>query len=314
MKIGSLDVGAIGLGAWQAGGGAWLVDWAELKRAYEYAFDHGVRFVDTAEVYGRGKSEEFVGELVKNRPEVVVATKVAGFHWGRVLKSAERSRRRLGRIDLLQLHWPPPVYVPLCRVVRELERAAAAGLAAEIGVSNFDAALMERALYCLKKYHIVSDQVVYNPLHRAAEGLIELGRRRGFVVISWSPLAKGALLKDTLGRDRARRLDPSVKRARTPEGRGVAAVVRKIAEARGASPAAVVLAWHVAKGAFPIPGVKNVRQAVEVVEAVGLRLSESEVREIDEKSSVFVNGAIWPSVFRYIPGFLQKLSFSIIKI
>lgn len=46
-------------------------------------------------------------------------------------------------------------------------------------MSNFDAALMERALYCLKKYHIVSDQVVYNPLHRAAEGLIELGRRRG---------------------------------------------------------------------------------------------------------------------------------------
>lgn len=98
------------------------------------------------------------------------------------------------------------------------------------------------------------------------------------MVISWSPLAKGALLKDTLGRDRARRLDPSVKRARTPEegGRGGGEEDRR---GEGASPAAVVLAWHVAKGAFPIPGVKNVRQAVEVVEAVGLRLSESEVRD-----------------------------------
>ena len=87
MKIGSLEVGRVGLGAWQAGGGAWLVDFSELKRAYEYALDNGINFIDTAEVYGNGRSEKFVGELVRNRPHVVVATKVAGFHWGRVLKA-----------------------------------------------------------------------------------------------------------------------------------------------------------------------------------------------------------------------------------
>jgi aryl-alcohol dehydrogenase-like predicted oxidoreductase len=119
VKIGSLEVGRVGLGAWQAGGGAWLVDFSELKKAYEYALDNGINFIDTAEVYGNGRSEEFVGELVRSRPHVVVATKVAGFHWGRVLKSAERSRRRLGRIDLLQLHWPPPFYVPICKVIRD---------------------------------------------------------------------------------------------------------------------------------------------------------------------------------------------------
>ncbi|MEZ0319770.1 MAG: aldo/keto reductase [Pyrobaculum sp.] len=314
MKIGPLDVGVVGVGAWQAGGGAWEVDFAELKRAYEFVFDNGVRFIDTAEVYGNGKSEEFVGGLVKSRPHVVVATKVAGFNWSRALKSAERSKKRLGRVDLIQLHWPPPFYVPLCKAVQELEKVVAKGLAAEMGVSNFDAALMEKALTCPKKYDLVSDQVVYNPLQRAAESLIELGRQRGFVVISWSPLAKGAVVKEELGRDRARSMDPAVKRARTPQGRAVVATVRKIAERRGVSPASVVLAWHVAKGAFPIPGIKTRRQAEDVVAAMGLILTEEEVREIDDASGAFVTSPLWPGVMRAIPGFLQKLAFALAKI
>jgi diketogulonate reductase-like aldo/keto reductase len=251
-----------------------------------------------------------VGELVRSRPHVVVATKVAGFHWNRVLKSAERSRRRLGRIDLLQLHWPPPVYVPICKVIRDLERAVEAGLTAEIGVSNFDVPLMEKALTCTRKYEVVSDQVAYSPLQRAAEALIELGRRRGFVVIAWSPLAKGAVLKEKLGNDPARRLDPVVKRAQTPEGRRLAATIRRIAERRGVSPAAVVLAWHAAKGAYPIPGVKNVAQSRDVVEAARLALTEEEVREIDE-AAPFVSGSLWPGVMRLMPGFLQKLAFTL---
>jgi len=311
VKIGSLEVGRLGLGAWQAGGGAWRVDFSELKKAYEHALDNGINFIDTAEVYGNGRSEEFVGGLIRGRPHVVVATKVAGFHWGRILKSAERSRRRIGRIDLLQLHWPPPVYVPICKVIRDLEKAVERGLAAEVGVSNFDVGLMERALTCTKKHDIVSNQVVYNPLQRAAEALIEMGRRRGFVVIAWSPLAKGAVIKEALGNDPARRLDSAVKRAQTPQGRRVVTAVRKIAEKRGVSPAAVVLAWHAAKGAYPIPGVKTLAQAREVVEATRVVLTEDEVREIDEASATFVSGSLWPRAMRLIPGFLQKLAFTL---
>ncbi|MFN3804501.1 MAG: aldo/keto reductase [Pyrobaculum sp.] len=314
MRIGGLEVGRVGVGAWQAGGGAWVVDFGELERAYSYLFDRGVRFVDTAEVYGWGRSEEFVGRLVRGRPEVVVATKVAGFHWGRVLKSAEASRRRLGRVDLLQLHWPPPVYVPLCKPLRELEKAVGLGLASEVGVSNFDVRLMEEAVYCMKRREIVSDQVVYNPLHRAAEGLVALGRERKFVVISWSPLAKGAVVKDKWGDDPARRLDPSARRASTPQGRAVVETIKKIAERRGVTPAVVVLAWHVAKGVFPIPGVKDVRQAQDVVAALGFSLSEEEVGEIDRVSQPFVQGGLWPGVMRAIPGFLQKFAFRLVKI
>ncbi|ACB39483.1 aldo/keto reductase [Pyrobaculum neutrophilum] len=314
MRIGVFEVGRIGVGAWQAGGGSWRVNFAELRRAYEYVLDNGVSFIDTAEIYGWGRSEEFVGELIKGRPHVVVATKVAGFNWGRVVKSAERSRRRLGRIDLLQLHWPPPIYVPVCRAVRELERAAQLGLTAEIGVSNFDAGMMEKAIYCAKRYNLASDQVVYNPLQRAAEALIEMGRRAGFAVIAWSPLAKGAAVKEKVGADGGRRFDPAVRKAATPQGRRVVEAVRGIAARRGASPAAVVLAWHAARGSFPIPGVKTLTQAKEVVEALRLELSEAEVAEIDAASAVFRGGAVWPKALRLIPGPLQRLAFRLVKV
>jgi len=117
-------------------GRAWKIDRAEIKRAYEYALDHGLNFIDTAEVYGNGRSEEFVRELIRQRPHVVVATKVAGFHWGRIVKSAEIGKRRTGRVDLPQFHWPPPVYVPICKVVRDLEKAAELGLASEMSATS----------------------------------------------------------------------------------------------------------------------------------------------------------------------------------
>jgi len=67
VKIGNLEVNSIGVGAWQAGAAAWRVDLAELQKAYEYVLDNGISFIDTAEIYGMRKSEEFVGELVRSR-------------------------------------------------------------------------------------------------------------------------------------------------------------------------------------------------------------------------------------------------------
>lgn len=219
MELGGLKASPIGLGAWQAGSKAWLVDKAELIRAYRRAFELGVNFIDTAEIYGWGQSERLVGEAVRGY-DVLVATKVAGFHWGRVEKSARASLGRLGRIDLLQLHWPPPAYAPFCKVIRELERLKEVGLVHEIGVSNFDETLLRRAFECLKRHEIVSDQIEYNLLNRAADrpefkrAVEELGVK----IIAWSPLAKGAVF-GRWGPDRARRTDSAIKRANTEEGR-----------------------------------------------------------------------------------------------
>ncbi|MFP3250423.1 MAG: aldo/keto reductase [Thermoproteus sp.] len=308
MELGSLKASDVGLGAWQAGGRAWTVDRAELLKAYRRAFELGINFVDTAEIYGWGESERLVGEAIRGY-DVIVATKVAGFHWGSVEKSARASLARLGRIDLLQLHWPPPVYAPLCRVVRDLERLKEAGLVSEIGVSNFDARLLRRAAECLKRHEIVSDQVEYNPFNRSADAdefrkaLGELGVK----IIAWSPLAKGAAL-GKWGPDRARRMNPSFKKASTEAGRRVVEAVRSVAQRRGASPAAVVLAWLKHRGALPIPGVKNAAQAEDAAGALRLQLPEEDLRLLDEATAPFIAGGVGMGGIRYVPGFLQELA------
>ncbi|MGC8583422.1 MAG: aldo/keto reductase [Thermoproteus sp.] len=308
MELGSLKVSDVGIGAWQAGGRAWTVDKAELLKAYRRAFELGINFVDTAEIYGWGESERFVGEAVRGY-DVVVATKVAGFHWGRVEKSAKASLARLGRIDLLQLHWPPPVYAPLCRVLRELERLKEAGLTAEIGVSNFDARLLRRASECLKRHEIVSDQIEYNPLNRAAdaEEFRKTAEELGVKIIAWSPLAKGAAL-GKWGPDRARSMDPAFKKASTEAGRRVVEAVKAVAQRRGVSPAAVVLAWLRHRGILPIPGVKNAAQAEDVAGALRLQLPADDLRLLDEATAPFVAGRVGMGGIRYVPGFLQKLA------
>ncbi len=305
---------AVGIGAWQLGGRAWNVDVREVLSAVERAVELGVDLVDTAEIYGAGRSELMLGELVRRR-DVTVATKVGGHNYGRVEKAARASLARLGRIDLYQLHWPPPPYAPLCRPIRDMERLVDTGLVREIGLSNFAGRLLEEALACAKRHEPVSVQVHYNPLYRRAElEVFPIASRAGLTVMSWSPLAKGAAL-GRWGPDRARKIDGAArKRASTEWGRRVVETVRRIAEARSASPAAVVLAWHKAKGALPIPGVKSPAQAEALAEALRLDLDEGEVRAIDGAAGPqALEGGLVPRA-RLLPATLQRLLLSLYPI
>jgi len=132
-------------------------------------------FFDTAEVYGGGRSERALGEAVREaglRDQVVVASKVAGFRPSAyfIIKGAEGIKRRLGFAPaLLQLHWPPPTWIPLCAPLRGLEKAVKAGLAEYVGLSNFSGALLEEALHCFSSVEPVSDQVEYNLAYRTPE-------------------------------------------------------------------------------------------------------------------------------------------------
>lgn len=315
MKLGGLKASAVGIGAWQAGGRAWAVDKGELAKAYARAFELGINFVDTAEVYGAGESEKFVGRIVREFGDVVVATKVAGYNWGRVEKAARASLERLGRIDLLQLHYPPPFYAPLCKTIRDMEKLAEQGAVAEIGVSNFDAGLLRRAAECLKRREIVSNQVEYNLFNRAAESeeFKRAAAELGVKIIAWSPLAKGAVL-GRWGKDFARRMDPAYRKAASPAGRELVKLVGEMAARLGASPAQVALAWLIRKGALPIPGVKTVRQAEDAAAAMRLQLSDADVSALDEASGRFAAGRIGLGGIRYVPGFLQRIILQYIPI
>ena len=186
-----LDVTVIGLGCWAMGGWMWGgADEREAVAAVRTAVELGVNFVDTAPVYGHGRSEELVGEALEGlRDRVVLATK-CGLVWppraGRhhfvgpdgvpiyhnlepdsVIQECESSLRRLRTdvIDVYQCHWADPG-TPLDDTMPALLKLKEQGKIRAIGVSNFSADLMKG---CLKHGRVDSDQPQYNMLDRSIE-------------------------------------------------------------------------------------------------------------------------------------------------
>jgi len=162
-----LEVSSIGLGtAFRSG----LTE--ESPEAIRRALDLGITLIDTAEVYKNGRSEEVIGKVISDRrDDVVVKTKVARDHlrYEDVLKAAEGSLRRLGVdvIDLYLVHHPNP-QVPLKETMRAMEQLVDKGVVRHIGVSNFDAPLINEAQEALSKHEIVANEVKYNLVERSA--------------------------------------------------------------------------------------------------------------------------------------------------
>jgi aryl-alcohol dehydrogenase-like predicted oxidoreductase len=195
------EISVVGFGAWEAGGQFWGPGPTHDKvvQAMRDGFDAGMTWIDTAEVYGRGKSEELVSEALRDYPDVLVFTKVApkpngsGFKADQVRSAAEKSLKRLGRdvIDLYQLHWPAESSIPIEETWTEMSQLVDDGLVRWIGVSNFNVELMER---CEKIRHIDSLQPHFSLLYRRAlDDTLPYCAEHGIGSISYGPLAAGLL-------------------------------------------------------------------------------------------------------------------------
>jgi len=318
VRIGDLKVSPIGIGAWQAGFRSWGRGYTkeDLIDAYRYAFDHGVNLIDTAEIYGNGLSEEIVGEAIRGYSDIIVATKVAGFNVSRgsMLKSVERSRRRLGvdAIDLYQLHWPPSVFTDLCKVIRNMERLIDKGLVRHIGVSNFDERLLDKALKCLKKYEIVSNQIQYSLVFRYPDkALRKYMEDRGIALIAYSPLGKGVLAGKTKADNAARRMDRIFNMA--SKDSNLQDLLGRLSEKYGVSKASISLRWLIDKGAIPIPGVKNRNHVNSILDAMELRISGDDMAELDRATAKYINIS-FPSVApRLIPNMFIKFVIGLMR-
>lgn len=317
---GGLRVSVIGLGFWQAGSRLWGSRDGGLRerilKALEVALGYGVNFLDTAEVYGGGLSEEVLGYAVRRlgRDNFIVASKVAGFRvtGGSVVRGVEGVNRRLGfKVDLIQLHWPPPYPWPLCWPIRGLEEAVSLGLAGYYGLSNFPRGLLEKALECSRRIDPISNQVQYSLAYRSPElDLVDFMRERGLALIAWSPLAKGALAGLTEAVTPAQRGDRVFREA--SRDKALQEALERVAVKHRASRAQIALAWLIAKGAIPIPGFRDPGRVAEYARAADIELGEDDVRLLDEASSRYIT--LWGrgyselKLMRFIPATLQRLA------
>jgi len=199
-KIGSLEVSLVGLGCNNFG---WRIDANGSAAVIDAAIDSGINFLDTADLYGAGQSEEYLGRALKGRRDkVLIATKFGmklgdgkeGAKPSYVRQAAEDSLRRLNtdHIDLYQLHQPDPG-TPIADTLGALGGLVHAGKVREIGCSNFSAAQLCEASQ-VKGVHFVSVQNNYSMVHREPEAeVLPECQRLGLAFLPYFPLANGLL-------------------------------------------------------------------------------------------------------------------------
>ncbi len=300
VEVEGSRISSIGLGCWQFGS----KDWGYGNRyaqetAVELvhtALDLGVNLVDTAEVYAHGVSETIVGRALQGRrAEAFLATKVLPVMptASRVEEHGRLSALRLGveTIDLYQIHWPNPA-VPLAAQMEGMRRLQDSGLIRHVGVSNFSARRWAAAEDALGR-PVLSNQVQYSLLAaKPMEEIVPQAQARGRLVIAYSPLAKGLLGgrygPDTAPKGSARTMDPLWLPDNVARAMPVVETVRRIADAHGATPAQVALAWLIHHpNVVVIPGASSVEQLRRNVEAADLELKDGEVEELTAESERF---------------------------
>jgi aryl-alcohol dehydrogenase-like predicted oxidoreductase len=290
VEVGGARVSAIGLGTWQFGSAEWGYGGSyarvEAQAIVRRALDLGVNLIDTAEIYGQGRSEKIVGEAIRGRrDDVFVATKL--FPVGLPFQVASRARasaRRLGidRIDLYQQHWPSPMF-PARSTMPRFRRLLEQGLVSHIGVSNHSLAGWQRAEQAAGAV-VLANQVRFSLAHRAPEvTLLPWAQQQGRVVIAYSPLGQGLLsgrYQDAPPRN-FRRVLPEFRASARARLTPLVAVLREVASAHGAAPAQVALAWLIRKpNVVAIPGASSVKQVEENVAAADLELDDEEAERL----------------------------------
>ena len=294
----------MGLGAWQWGD---RVVWQfghgyteeDVRQAFQASLSDGIRFVDTAEIYGNGRSERLLGQFLKETDQpVLIATKFLPFPWrfgkNALPRALKGSLARIGveSVDLYQIHWPSPL-MSNDTLMEGLAECVKNGLTRTVGVSNFGQSRMLAAYSSLARHNVplASNQVHYSLLNRTVEknGTLARSKELGIRLIAYSPIEKGLLS----GKYTAE-FPPPGSRARNyasllPKIGPVIKLMTEIGQDHGGkSNAQVALNWVICKGALPIPGAKNANQAQENSGGLGWRLTEAEVTRLDETSDMIM--------------------------
>ncbi len=303
--VSRLCLGCMTFGVPERGAHPWTLDEERSRPIIRRALELGFNFLDTANTYSDGTSEEIVGRAVRDlarRDEVVVATKVfypmrkgpngGGLSRTAIFTAIDNSLRRLGMdyVDLYQIHrWD--YATPIEETLEALHDLVKGGKVRYLGASSMFAWQFCKAQYLADRHEwtrFVTMQNHYNLMYREEEReMLPLCAAEGVGVLPWSPLARGRL---------TRPWDEATERAKTDEfgkklyagtvdaDRQVVERVRNVAGRRGVPPAVVALAWllHKPVVSAPIVGASKLQHLDDAVAALSLTLTPEEIAELEE--------------------------------
>src|ERR1035437_4117353 len=304
--LGCMSYGAPAAGKVKPGSHAWALNEAESEPFFRQAIELGINFLDTANVYSGGASEEVLGRFLKanvRREAAVIATKLHGVMRdepnGRSLSrkavfyELDQSLRRLQTdyVDLYQIHrWD--YETPIEETLEALHDVVKSGKVRYIGASSMYAWQFAKALYLADLHgftRFVSMQNHYNLLYREEEReMIGLCQSEGIGVLPWSPLARGRLARpwqaETTKRFETDQFGKTMYSRTEEDDHKVVDRLGEIADKRGISRAQIGLAWLLSKPAVtaPIVGATKPNHLEDAVAALSLKLSPQEIASLEE--------------------------------
>jgi len=294
LKVSRIALGTLGFGhKWKG-----IQDKEVIFNCLNYALDNGINLIDTAEEYAGGLTEEYIGELLKergDREDVIIVDKVSKLNlsYKNVLKSANHSLENLQTdyIDVYLVHWPD-TYKPITETMKAMDELLAEGKIRHVGVSNFPNALVQEANDNLQNGEIVVNEVEYNLINRSIEKeIIPFSRKQNIVLLTYSPLHSGYLTTKYdenyvfPDNDYRRHDELYTHRENFDSTRELFTALREIAKDHDVTPAEVAFNWLLNDNdIIPITGVKKISHIESSIHATQFCLSKDEISRLTTAS------------------------------
>lgn len=317
-QLGQTDLylSPLGLGTWQYStknsSGTSMWGNTEKETVYEiikHSLQNGMNWIDTAEIYGNGTSETFIGEVTQRlqREEALATNPFIASKWFPLARSASSITKTIDdrleylqvpTIDLYQIHQPTS-RSSLRKQIEAMVSLAEQHKVKQIGVSNFSAKQMVKAHHLLQEYGmtLASNQVKYNLLHRSPEknGTLEAAKELGITIIAYSPLQQGLLTgrfheqPESLSKvSRFRKLQSNLTTKTLQRTEPLYQELKRLSLNYGMTISQISLNWLInAQGdtVLAIPGASKIQQAQDNVEALNFDLSNSDIERLNRISA-----------------------------